>query len=266
MSAPLELDGVTAGYGKGRDVLADLTVAFPRGRAVALLGENGSGKSTLLKVLAGLLPPRKGSLLLEGRPLASFHRREAARRIGYLPQGFEPFFPATAGEVVLLGRTPYLGPFVTPTARDREASRRALVAMDALGLVDVDLREMSGGERQRVLLSRVLAGEPQVLLLDEPTANLDPRHRALVVAAVRRHVASGGTALFSTHEVDVAAAAADDAILLSAGRIQASGPLQETLTSATLGPLFGVAADVWRRPGAPPAVVFDLRGPSPGHG
>ena len=254
MTAPrLEARGITAGYGR-RDVLRDVSVSLLPGRVTALLGENGAGKSTLLRVLAGALRPASGDVRLDGRPLASTPRREAARTIGYLPQGFEPLFPMAARDLVLLGRTPHRGAFGGASPADREAVASALAETDAASLADTDLREMSGGERQRVLLARVLAGAPSVLLLDEPTANLDPRHRFRVLQAMRRRAEAGGAVLVSTHELDVAAQGADDAVLLAAGRVLASGPLAATLTDRLLSTLFAVSASVAAGPGGRPVV------------
>lgn len=264
MSAPgdarLEARGLAAGYG-AKGVLAGVSFALAPGRVAALLGENGSGKSTLLRALAGALKPQGGLVLLDGRDLASTPRREAARTIGYLPQSFEPLFPMTARELVLLGRTPHLGAFGSPGPADRAAARAALDEMDAGALGDVDIRAMSGGERQRVLLARVLAGEPAVLLLDEPTANLDPRHRFLVLDAMRRRAARGGTVLFSTHELEVASQGADDAVLLAGGSVLARGALDATLTETLLSRLFAVAASVSRGADGRPLVSFGRGSP-----
>jgi iron complex transport system ATP-binding protein len=265
---PLELRAVFAGYARGRDVLRDVSLTFGEGRVTALLGENGSGKSTLLKVLAGLLPPSRGTALLLGRPIAEVPRREAARLLGYLPQGFEPFFPATALDVVLLGRTPFLGAFSTPSRRDVEIARGALEEVDASGLEDRDVRSLSGGERQRVYLARALAGEPRVLLLDEPTASLDPRHRFLVLDVLKRLAADGVCCVFSTHEVDLAARTADDAVLLARGAVLAAGPVRQSVTERSITELFGVAACVTPLAdgtplvtlGAPPAAHAGGRG------
>ena len=258
MTAPLAAAALAAGYGM-RVVLEDVTCSFPAGRVTALLGENGAGKSTLLKALAGIVPARGGSVRLGGRALSGIPRREAARALGYLPQGFEPLFPILARDLVLLGRTPWRTAFGAPSARDHAAVEAALAEMDAGGLADTDLGAMSGGERQRVLLARVLAGEPGVLLLDEPAANLDPRHRFLVIDAMRRRAEAGGAVVFSTHELDVAAFGADDAVLLSAGRLLAAGQVADTLTEPLLSALFGVAANVTPGVGGRPLVSL---GPS----
>lgn len=248
----MRLEMVTAGYGE-RDVLHGVTLDLPRGAVVAVLGENGAGKTTLLKILAGLLRARSGTVTLDGRPLDAVPRREAARRIGYLPQGFEPLFPMRALDAVLLGRMPHRSRFAAPGPADLFAASRALEELDAAGLAGLDLREMSGGERQRVLLARVLAGEPEVMLLDEPTASLDPRHRLVVLEVLRRRAAAGVAVLFSTHELEFAAGA-DRAVLLADGRVLAGGTVRETLTAPLLSELFGVRARVLSLPDGMPVV------------
>jgi iron complex transport system ATP-binding protein len=251
--APLAVESLTAGYG-ARDVLAGITLAFGAGRISALLGENGAGKSTLLKALAGIVPARRGVVRFGGRALPDIPGREVARALGYLPQGFEPLFPMAARDLVLLGRTAFRTTFGAPSVRDHTAVEAALVEMDAVSLAETDLRAMSGGERQRVLLARVLAGGPSILLLDEPTANLDPRHRFLVLDAMRRRADAGAVVVFSTHELDVAAEGADDAVLLENGRVLANGPVASTLTEQLLSTLFGVAACVTPGAGGKPLV------------
>jgi iron complex transport system ATP-binding protein len=222
----------------------------------ALLGENGAGKSTLLKALAGIVKPRAGSVRLDGEDFHEVPRRARARRVGYLPQGFEPLFPMTALDLVLLGRTPWLPALSGPARADREAAEAALSELDAASFAATDVREMSGGERQRVLLARVFAGAPEVLLLDEPTANLDPRHRIVVMRALERRAGAGATIVFSTHELDIAAACADTAVLLTGGRVLAAGPVATTLTAPLLTELFGVPACVTPVPGGRPVVTL----------
>jgi iron complex transport system ATP-binding protein len=254
----IALRGVRAGYG-GSDALHGVDLTLEPGEVVALLGENGAGKSTLLKVFAGLLRPHAGAVTLGGRSLSEVPRREAAQRIGYLPQAFAPLFPMRALDAVLLGRTPWLPAFGAPSPGDVAAAWRALAEVDAEAFAGTDLLEMSGGERQRVLLARVFAGGPKVLLLDEPASNLDPRHRLLVMDALRRRATEGAAVLFSAHEIDLAASAADRAVLLSAGRVAAAGAVAEVLTAPLLSELFGVSATVTPGPGGRPVVSLASR-------
>jgi iron complex transport system ATP-binding protein len=135
-------------------------------------------------------------------------------------------------------------------------ARTALEEVDAGGLEERDVRSLSGGERQRVYLARVLAGEPRVLLLDEPTASLDPRHRFLVLDVLRRRAEAGATCVFSTHEVDLAARTAHDAVLLSRGTVLASGPVPESVTERSLSELFGIPARITPLPGGAPLVTL----------
>ncbi len=255
-SPRLELAAVHAGYRRGREALSGVSLAFGAGKVVALLGENGSGKSTLLKVLAGILPPWSGEARLDGRPIAALPRREAALAISYLPQSFSPFFPATSLEIVLLGRTARLGPLGRPTEGDRAAARAALLEVDGAELAGRDVRDISGGERQRVLLARVLAGEAPVLLLDEPTAGLDPRHRYLVLQVLLRRARAGATVVFSTHELDLAARGADEAVLLAGGEVLAAGPVPQTMTEANLSRLYQVTACLTPLPDGRPLVTL----------
>jgi len=253
VTVPLGAEALAAGYG-AHDAIAEVSLAFPSGRVTALLGENGAGKSTLLKALAGIVPARRGTVRLGGRALSEIPRREAARALGYLPQSFEPLFPILARDLVLLGRTPWRTAFGAPSACDYAAVEAALTEMDAGKLAETDLGAMSGGERQRILVARVLAGEPEVLLLDEPAANLDPRHRFLVIDAMRRRAEAGGAVVFSTHELDVASQGADDAVLLTHGRVLAAGGITDTLTEPLLSALFGVSACVTPGAGGRPLV------------
>ena len=163
-------------------------------------------------------------------------------------------------DVVLLGRTPVLGPVASPSRQDAEIARAALADVDAGGLEERDVRSLSGGERQRVYLARVLAGEPRVLLLDEPTASLDPRHRLVVLDVLRRRAARGVCVVFSTHEVDLAARAADDAVLLAGGRVLGSGPVRESVTGPSISELFGVPACVTPLADGTPLVALGVPG------
>jgi iron complex transport system ATP-binding protein len=239
--ALLEARGVRFAYGEGApEVVSGVTLAVGRGRLSAIIGANGSGKSTLVRLLCGLLKPSEGGVWFGGAPLHTLEPRARARRIAYVPQTISTVFPFTALEVVLTGRSPYTSRFRFETARDVEAARSALAAVDALHLEARPVTELSGGERQMVALARALAQEPQCLLLDEPSAALDLKHRAALV----RHLVSlrqrtGMTALIITHDLQLLDPAFDRVIAMRAGRVAAAGAPAEVLREDLLAEVYG---------------------------
>ncbi|MEP6802712.1 MAG: ABC transporter ATP-binding protein [Acidobacteriota bacterium] len=245
-SIRLEVRGLAAAYGPN-PALRGLDARIFAGEIVAILGENGSGKSTLLKVIARILPPASGEVLLDGRPLSAIARRETARRIAYVAQSGDLVFPIRSLDLVLQGRAPHGRGFSADSAEDRERALAAMRACDVAGLADRDASALSGGERRRVFLARALAQEAEVWLLDEPTSGLDPRHRIdFLDVLVREHRARATTILLVTHEVDLALSVADRVLLLREGRALASGTPEEALTPAALRDVFGVDARVDR--------------------
>jgi iron complex transport system ATP-binding protein len=236
----LEARALSAAYGKTR-ALDGLSATVPGGAIVALLGENGSGKSTLLKVIARILPPAGGDLLLEGRPLSQIPRRETARRIAYVPQSAELVFPIRSLDLVLQGRAPHNPGFATDSPIDRALALEAMRSCDVEALASRDASTLSGGEKRRVFLARALAQQAEIWLLDEPTSGLDPRHRLEFLETLARvHRERLTTVLFVTHEIDLAAALADRVILLKRGRALAEGPAGEAITAETLARAFEV--------------------------
>jgi iron complex transport system ATP-binding protein len=224
----------------GPEVVAGATLEVPRGRLSALVGANGSGKSTLVRLLGGLLKPASGEVLFDGRPLASLDARLRARRIAYVPQTISTVFPFTALEVVLTGRSPYTTRFRFESEEDVQAARAALEAVDAAHLAARPVTELSGGERQSVALARALAQEPECLLLDEPSAALDLKHRAALV----RHLISlreraGMTALIITHDLQLLDPAFDRVYAMRLGAVTASGPPAEVLREDILSDIYG---------------------------
>lgn len=231
----LTLDALTVTLG-ATTVLDTVTATLRPGRVTAVLGPNGAGKSTLLRAAAGLLIPAAGSARLDDRPVGTIDPRERARLIGYLPQGGVVYWNLAARELVRLGRLPHAG---SPAA-DETAIDRAMALTDTLAFADRPVLTLSGGERARVLLARVLAGEPAWLLADEPLANLDPAH-ALDLVARLREIAAGGTGvLLVAHDLLHAQRAADDAVLMAGGRLLAAGPAGDVLTPDHLARVFGV--------------------------
>lgn len=224
----------------GRAVLNDVSVTFGRGRVTAIIGPNGAGKTSLIRALAGLLP---GPVHLDGQPLATLSPVERARRIGYLPQDGEPAWNVTARELVALGRLPHRGRLAAPSAADAEAIAAALAATDTMQFADRAIDTLSGGERARVKMARVLAGDPDWILADEPLANLDPPHQRDMLALLKAATRTGKGAVAVLHQLD-AAALADDVLILKDGSRIAFGPVREVMTPANLEVAFGMAFDV----------------------
>lgn len=225
----------------GRELVRGLDASLDAGRVIAILGRNGAGKSSLLHVLAGLRPAAAGVVLLRGRPLSEWHRRELARHVGLLPQTSEDPFPGTVLETALVGRHPHLDFWAWESAADRAVAQRCLAAMDLDGLDSRDIATLSGGERRRLAIATVLAQDPQVLLLDEPIQQLDPQHQLAVLAQLRGLAATGRTVVMSLHDAGLAARYADECWLLFGDGRWSRGRTEEVLDEASIGRLYGIA-------------------------
>jgi iron complex transport system ATP-binding protein len=235
----IEARAVDFGYGRGPQVIRGVSLGVPAGRLYAIIGANGCGKSTLVRLFAGLLAPIKGEIMLGGVPLRSIPRREAARQVAYVPQAQNLAFPFTALEVVLTGRSPYTPRFRFEDARDRERALQALETVQAAHLADRRVTELSGGERQMVSVARALAQETRCLLLDEPSAALDLKHRAMLVrtlASMRDR--QGLTALVVTHDLHLIDPTFDYVFALRCGELLADGKPGEVLTDAALSRIY----------------------------
>jgi iron complex transport system ATP-binding protein len=242
MSAGLAVNALGVAL-SGRRVLRNVTAAMTAGSVTVILGPNGAGKSTLLRALAGLLPS-SGDVTLDGRSMATIPAHERARRIGYLPQHAAMHWRLRVRDVVALGRLPHRSPFAGSNARDQQAIAAAMGACAIDGLADRDVQSLSGGERARVLLARVLAGTPDWLLADEPIASLDPAHQIDLLARLRDHARSGKGVVLVLHDLAHAARIADQVILLADGAVQAMGPPAAVLQPALLEAAYGAAFDL----------------------
>ena len=226
----------------GRLVLNDVSLALSSGHLVALVGPNGAGKTTLLRALAGLLPS-EGAIEVGGAALSSLTLRERARRFAYLPQGHIVHWPLLAQDIVALGRYPH---GATDPARlspaDGEAVLRAMQATDVVQFGARRVTELSGGERSRVALARVFAVEAPVILADEPTASLDPRHQFDVMKSLRASADKGVLVIVVTHDLGLAARFADTVLVLSDGRLVSQGAPIEALSEKIIGDVFRISA------------------------
>ena len=241
----VRISGLAAGY-RGRPVLSGVSLELSPGELVAVVGPNGAGKTTLLRAISGALPPSAGAVYLDGKALGRLSPREVARRLAVVEQRPQVGFDFTVRELVELGRLPHLKFPDRLTPRDAEAVEEALAAVGLSELSGRRFSTLSGGEKQRVFLAIALAQEPQVLLLDEPTAHLDVRHQLELMELVAERAQEGLAVLAAMHDLNLAAAFADRMILLVEGRVLAQGRPEEVLTRENLRTAFGVEARVAR--------------------
>ncbi len=228
----------------GRRVLDGIDVTFERGRLAAVIGPNGAGKSTLLSVAAGLLTPNAGSVSLDAVPLAAIDRRVLARRRAYLPQRAGVEWPISVERVVALGLTPSLPAFGGLPPALQACVADTLAQFDLTDLATRPATALSGGELARVMMARATVGEPEVLIVDEPTAGLDPRHVIEVGRRLRALVDGGCAVVVALHDLDLARRIADDVVAMKDGRVLAAGPTQTVVKSEIISALYDAPIEV----------------------
>lgn len=243
----LEIKGVSFGYGS-MPALEDVTMSLGDGEIVSLVGPNGSGKTTLLKCINMILKFQKGTVLVEERDISKLKLKELAKLLSYVPQSAGRSFPSTVFEIVLIGRKPYVDWSVS--SRDKEIVSNILSLM---GLKEMALRqsnELSGGEYQKVLIARALAQEPQVLLLDEPTSNLDLKHQLDVLNLITTIVKKKNiAAVMAMHDLNLASRFSNKMIFLNGGKIYDAGKPENVLTERNIRKVYGVEAIVNKNAG-----------------
>jgi iron complex transport system ATP-binding protein len=243
--AILAASGLSFRYnGSGRDVLRDLSLEVPNGAVTAILGPNGSGKTTLLRLLLGVLRPQQGAIRVAGRPQEGYSRRELSQLVGLVPQDEHIPFDFSILEYVLLGRAPYLHPLATPGEADTRLALEALRAAGLEGMQARPLPNLSGGERQLVVLARALAQQPRILLMDEPAAHLDLGNQGRLLDIISELAAAGTTVVLTTHDANLASAIADHVVLMAGGRIVEAGPAGAVISAGTLSATYGVPVEV----------------------
>ncbi len=222
--------------------LSDVSFGLGPGEFIGLIGPNGAGKTTLLRALAGLLRPSAGAVTLDGQRLEQTPHKERARSIGYLPQGGRSQWAISVEELVMMGRIPHLGRFAGPRAADRAVVARVMAATDVTHLAGRPATELSGGEEARVLLARALAGEPALLLADEPVAGLDPYHRLEVMERLAGLAADGAGVVVVLHDLTLAGRFCQRLVLLDKGRVAFDGDANEALSDEQLASVYQVRA------------------------
>ena len=254
---PIEVSGLSVAFGDV-PVVSGVDLRVERGSLVGLVGPNGAGKTTVLRAIKGTLSPDDGEVRLDGDLAASLSTREAGRRVASVPQETGLAFDFRVRQIVEMGRTPHLGRFDGHGPDDERAVREAMDAAGVARFADRAITEVSGGERQRVLLARALAQETPSLLLDEPTASLDVNHAVRTLELVRDLVDDGRAALAAIHDLDVAARYCDELVVLANGGVRAAGPPADVLTAGTLRDAFDAEAFVGESPatGTPTVTAF----------
>jgi iron complex transport system ATP-binding protein len=256
MNHLLALNNISFSYNH-RPVLQKISFDLSPGEFLGILGPNGSGKTTLLRLMAGVLRPQAGSIHLLDRSIQEFSPRERARMIGVVPQQFDILFPFTALEVVLMGRWPYTRLFSWESAEDLAKAREAMEVTDSLQFADRPITELSGGERERVILARALAQDPKILLLDEPTTHLDLKHQMEIYnLLLKLNREKGLTIVVVVHDLNFASMACQKILLLQEGRLVKLGDPQEVMDSEIIYQVFGAKVLVQKHPETGRAVYF----------
>jgi len=242
----LQLQQVAFRYGAENGfALRDVSLTIDRGSLTGFLGPNGCGKTTILKLVAGVLRPERGTITFDGRPIADLPRRALARHLAVVPQETHPAFDYRVIEMVLMGRHPHLGAFALEGPDDLAIARDALAATGTAHLAGRSYMSLSGGEKQRVVIASALAQQPDVLLLDEPTASLDLAYQLEVATLLARlNRERGVTVVVATHDLNLAASICRTLVFVRDGRVIAQGATDAVLTGETIRQLYDVDADV----------------------
>ena len=254
----LEINQVSFSYLDG-DVLHNISLSIKAGEMVGLLGPNGSGKTTLIKLVSGVLKPNQGEIGHDGLSLSRLKRKSIARQVAVVPQQFSIPFAFTAREVVMLGRTPFVRPFAEESDVDRQFVSGALGQVGIDEMAERRFDELSGGERQKVILAMALAQQPKMLLLDEPTVHLDITHQVEILELVRNlNRERGLTIIAAMHDLNLASLYFDRLILLKDGVVQADGTPTQVLTEDMIRDIFSASVRVEQHPvtGAPHIVIM----------
>ncbi|MDD3706062.1 MAG: ABC transporter ATP-binding protein [Clostridiaceae bacterium] len=237
----LEVNNLSFHYHNGPMIFSNVNFNVDNGEVLSILGTNGAGKSTLLNCIANLYKPMSGKILLNGKPMSRMSLRGVARIVGYVPQIHTPAYAYSVREFTVMGRTPYIGAFKTPSTEDYRIADEALERMGIIYLRDKSYTEISGGERQQAMIARVIAQQPQLILLDEPTAHLDYGNQYRVVQMIRQLASEGYALIMTTHNPEHAIILNGKVAILNRRGVLGIGQAAETLSAETLSNLYGLS-------------------------
>lgn len=248
MTPLFTIENIIAGYGN-RDVLHNLSFSLNSGLFYGLIGPNGSGKTTLLDLMLGNLTPCSGEVRFKDLEVTHYPRRELAKEIALVPQDFRINFDFTVFDVVMMGRHPHIPRFANPSANDHDIVANVLAELEIDSLKDRLITQLSGGEKQRVIVARALAQNTPVLILDEATSSLDIQHSLQIFQVLKRRCQTHGASIIAAiHDLNFAAAYCDSIILLNQGRLISIGPPQEVLSAERLHQVFTIDCQAYKEP------------------
>ena len=239
----LEIKNIRCGY-NGHSLIGPLSASVSRGEVLCIMGSNGVGKTTFLKTLLGFLPRIGGNVTLHGEDLKFWSRKKMARYLGYVPQSHIPPFPFRVLDVVVMGRVSKMRSFSNPSAHDFRESERALASLNILHLKDRIYTELSGGERQMVLIARALTQKPEILLMDEPTASLDFSNQVRVLEQINKLAETGLSIIMTSHSPDQAFRCNAKVILLCKDNKYQWGTARQIVTEQNLRSAYGVEVKI----------------------
>jgi len=240
----LKVKGLSGGYIKKKDIVHDISFTMEAGDVVCVLGPNGCGKTTLFKMLLGFLPRSTGTILLGDKEVKKQSQREIAKQIAYIPQAHTPAFNFKVMDMILLGRSAHILPLGSPSGEDYRIANDAMKMLNIEHLSQKDYTKISGGERQLVLIARAICQQARVLIMDEPSANLDYANQQLIMKTIAKLSEEGFGVLISTHSPDHPFRLANKALLMKGGRCIGFGKTEEVLSSGSLKDAYGINIEV----------------------